>query len=95
MATDHEPVTYAALRTLVEGLTEELAGKFGAIERRLAELESRQVRYVGVYESGRRYRKGELVTHDGSVWHCEAATEAKPGTTDAWVLAVKRGKDAR
>jgi hypothetical protein len=50
------------------------------------------VRYSGVYEAGRAYVKGEQVTYQGSLWHCEAPTRERPGTDgDGWVLQVKRG----
>jgi len=56
--------------------------------------------YRGVYEYGRRYEAGDVVTFGGSVWHCNAATGAKPDehTDDAvkpWTLAVKRGRDGK
>jgi len=56
--------------------------------------------YRGVYEYGRRYEPGDVVTFGGSVWHCNAATGAKPDehTDDPvkpWTLAVKRGRDGK
>ncbi|MFC0694717.1 hypothetical protein [Paraburkholderia humisilvae] len=56
--------------------------------------------YCGVYEYGRRYDAGDVVTFGGSLWHCNAATGAKPDehTDDAvkpWTLAVKRGRDGK
>jgi hypothetical protein len=56
--------------------------------------------YRGVYEYGRRYDAGDVVTFAGSLWHCNAATGAKPDehTEDAvkpWTLAVKRGRDGK
>jgi hypothetical protein len=54
------------------------------------------LKYAGVYVDGQAYGPGDLVTHGGSVWHCERPTAAKPGTTaDGWQLMVKRGKDGR
>lgn len=44
------------------------------------------------------YEQGDLVTYDGSVWHCERPTKAKPGTqtsTPDWKLCVKKGRDGR
>ncbi|WP_395066183.1 hypothetical protein [Paraburkholderia silvatlantica] len=56
--------------------------------------------YRGVYEYGRRYEAGDVVTFGGSVWHCNVATGAKPDehTVDPvkpWTLAVKRGRDGK
>jgi hypothetical protein len=50
--------------------------------------------YRGIWlEKG--YEPGDTVTWDGSMWHCEAPTSAKPGTSDDWKLATKRGRDGR
>jgi hypothetical protein len=52
--------------------------------------------YRGVYVSGRLYERGDCVTLDGSIFHCDADTTVPPGTgAKGWTLAVKRGKDAR
>lgn len=52
--------------------------------------------YRGVYEAGRVYEPGDMVTWAGSGWHCNAPTTAKPDTDpEAWTLAIKRGRDAR
>lgn len=50
--------------------------------------------YKGVWTSG-EYQKGETVTWGGSVWHCNEATDTKPGEGGAWTLAVKRGRDGK
>jgi hypothetical protein len=59
------------------------------IERQIAEF-----KYLGAWDSQREYQKGNFVTHGGSIWHCNAATRAKPGDSADWTLAVKRGRDA-
>jgi hypothetical protein len=77
-------------------------GKFVAAEidkravARIAALEKilKQRRYVGVWAVG-KYHEGNLVTHDGSMWHCNRETDSKPGQSDAWTLCVKRGRDGR
>ncbi len=54
--------------------------------------------YQGVFKASEVYEQGDLATHDGSVWHCNAAkTSAVPGKSEDWQLAVKsvRGKDGR
>jgi hypothetical protein len=52
--------------------------------------------YRGVHVPGRLYERGDCVTADGSVFHCNADTTTAPGNAaGAWTLAVKRGKDAR
>lgn len=50
----------------------------------------------GVYRDGDRYEKGDAVTFGGSLWiSCTDNPEGKPGISEAWRLAVKRGRDGR
>lgn len=46
----------------------------------------------------REFGQGDMVTHDGSIWHCERPTKAKPGTqtgTPDWKLCTKKGRDGK
>ena len=43
----------------------------------------------------RTYAAGDAVSHGGSLFIAQAATTAKPGKSDDWRLAVKRGSDGR
>ena len=67
------------------------------IKLRIAELEAAQAefKYCGVHEAGREYKRGNFATADGSIFHCNRTTTARPGDGDAWTLACKRGRDAR
>lgn len=71
------------------------AARFAGIERRLAELERSPLRYDGPHETGKSYTRGTFVTARGSLWHCDTDTAERPGESDAWTLAVKRGQDGR
>jgi len=52
--------------------------------------------YKDVYEQGATYTGGDVVTDDGSLWLCKAATTTdRPGRSSAWRLICKRGKDAK
>jgi len=52
--------------------------------------------YVGVFQDGKTYEKGQVVTWAGSAWHCHAATTGKPGDgSKDWQLMVKHGRDAK
>lgn len=51
--------------------------------------------YKGVWHPDVEYLPGHLVTFGGSGWHCDKATRTKPGTSDDWTLAIKKGRDAR
>lgn len=65
------------------------------LKARVAELEARQLKYSGTYRDSEVYRAGEMVSHAGSLWHCEATTASKPGTDSTWKLCVKRGEFSR
>ena len=49
----------------------------------------------GVYSEGREYATGDAVTWGGSLWIAQAPTAQKPGQSDTWRLAVKRGRDGK
>jgi hypothetical protein len=59
-------------------------------------IEKSGLRYKGVYQTAMQYKRGDFVTRDGSMWHCNAdGTTETPGSGNGWQLAVKAGKDAR
>lgn len=52
--------------------------------------------YQGVYQDGKSYDLGQIVTWAGSTWHANETTTAKPGEgSKSWTLMVKRGRDGR
>lgn len=52
--------------------------------------------YKGVWVQDAPYEIGDFVTWAGSLWHCDVAeTKEKPGASDHWTLAVKRGRDGK
>ena len=52
--------------------------------------------YRGVFVDGRIYERGDLVTVNGSIFHCNTDTTRRPGDgAKDWTLAVKRGRDDR
>lgn len=66
---------------------------------RLDEIETRGFRYRGVHQRAETYKRGDLVTHGGSMWAATRPVDdgAVPGegSTNPWVLAVKRGTDGK
>ena len=83
---------------IVAGETVRMNRRVDALSKRLAELEAEpKLKYMRVWERNKSYFEGQLVTHDGSLWHCNRATTREtPGqTNDAWTLAVKRGRDGK
>jgi hypothetical protein len=66
------------------------------LEKRIAELEARPtVKYLGVYQQDKAYGSGSMVTASGGIWYANRATCDRPGSSDAWTLAVKRGADGK
>jgi hypothetical protein len=51
--------------------------------------------YRGVHQAERTYDPGDSVTYDGSTWIAREKTTDRPGTSEAWQLSVKRGRDGR
>jgi hypothetical protein len=52
--------------------------------------------FEGVYQEGKSYDKGHLVTWAGSSWHANEPTTTKPGDgSKAWTLMTKRGRDGK
>lgn len=91
-----------------------LVGEFvlKAIEKRVAPLEARLdamvqkgITYRGVYQHSDEYKRGDLVSYHGSIFHAirdvrgeyphRQDDSGQARTSDAWVLAVRRGRDAR
>jgi hypothetical protein len=48
-----------------------------------------------VWQAGKSYVPGNVVTFGGGMWHCNQLTSDKPETSDAWSLCVKKGRDFR
>lgn len=85
------------VKTVKSYVRDGLNDRCGALEARIKALEERPaLQYRGVWSPDEAYACGDLVTHDGSMFHCWEATQGgRPAQTDAWQLCVKRGRDAR
>jgi hypothetical protein len=49
----------------------------------------------GVFKEGEDYARSDGVTHNGCFWIARQATKDRPGTSQAWRLAVKAGRDGK
>ncbi len=79
---------------LAAGVRAYVAKSVAPLAARLAAIEAKGLgEYLGTFQPGRTYTKGQFVTFDGSVWHANRQTSAKPPGGD-WTLAVKKGTDA-
>jgi integrin beta 3 len=59
------------------------------------EIKTAIVLDAGVWKEGTSYAAGDGVTLGGSFFIAQTDTSAKPGKSDDWRLAVKRGSDGR
>lgn len=53
------------------------------------------MRYQGTYTEHYAYVVGDVVTCSGNAWHCEVPTTYRPGTSTAWRLMVRKGRDGK
>lgn len=60
----------------------------------IAKVEIPTLIYKGVWQPG-EFKRGSTVTWGGSLWHCNKATDTKPGESGDWTLAAKRGRDGK
>ena len=101
--SDRPKLTDAQLRRpltaeSIPAIMRAVADAIRPLQARIAELEAQasEFKYCGVWKSGVVYRKGNFVTHDGSLWHSNVASAHKPGdSSGAWTLAVKRGGNSK
>jgi hypothetical protein len=65
--------------------------------KRIAELETRQLKHVGTWAADKQYLPGNCVSHGGSVWPTDIESKGvRPGDANAiWRLIVKRGRDGK
>lgn len=61
------------------------------LDNRVKSIEDRGIRYRGIYQRSDDYRRGDLVTHQGSMWHAIRETREEPGMSIDWQLTVKKG----
>ena len=66
-----------------------------AIGETVHEIKTAIVLDAGVWKEGTTYVAGDGVTSGGSFFIAQSDTTAKPGKSDEWRLAVKRGTDGR
>src|SRR5262249_44838716 len=74
----------------------ELEQKVAALQSRITELEVSSLKYVGAFQLAVSYRRGDVVSFEGTIWHaCRATTAERPGGSDSgWQLMAKsHGRD--
>jgi hypothetical protein len=85
--------TLLTMATLLRELVEEHV----ALKAHVVELEQKPgLAYQGTWDEQKVYHVGDFVTDGGSLFCCrDSNVGVRPGSSDAWQLAVKRGKDGR
>ena len=62
------------------------------LQKKIAELEQKQLTLGGVWKAGERYKENTLVSFQGGLWISRADTTARPGSgSPSWRLCVKKG----
>lgn len=61
------------------------------LRERIAQLESSGIRYCGTYQRASEYRRGDVISYDGSMWVATCATPPQevPSKSICWQLSVK------
>lgn len=80
--------------TLDEGRTIKRRTVYTNGRELVRESKTSAVIYRGVWREG-EFQRGDVATWSGCSWHCEKPTTDKPGTSDAWKMMVKSGRDGK
>jgi len=90
---DYERRFHEAMAKAIESMPKPLDGKNG--DKGEPGADGKSFEYLGVFKDGEIYPENCMVTFGGSCWCAKRETGDKPGTSDAWVLAVKKGRDGK
>ena len=66
--------------------------QLGPLRGMVHELRADAMKYMGVYEQGRTYQRGEVVSLKGGMWFALETTNTRPGVNGDWKLTVKSGQ---
>jgi hypothetical protein len=65
------------------------------LDQRLAIAEAKTMEFRGVWQSSTLdYKRGDMTTCKGALWHANCPTRQRPGEGNDWQLAVKQGEAA-
>lgn len=93
-------VTVPEIEEVLKIVAKEMAAdraRHDALAKRVAELEAvPQLTDGGTWNAEKVFKPGMVATFDGSAWVCQQVNaNARPGSSDAWRLMIKKGRDAR
>ena len=88
--TDHAAIVRAVGSVLKEQL-QTIGGRLIELDRRLAEVEGRQLEYRGTWRPDVTYARGTFVSHASCLWHADQDQGAgdMPGRSNGWTLSAK------
>lgn len=96
MSADSADALVDAIRGYIDPALDALHTRIDQLETQLKEQQTRGLDYCGTWQKAMRYRRGDAVTHEGSLWISLKADNDQPvESASAWQLAVKRGRDGR
>lgn len=91
---DAVPLDELEVRLLEDGRSVEFA--LGAGDARITRvIKFPVVLDAKVWKTGKSYEQGDGVTYGGQYYIAQRDTEAVPGESPDWRLAVKRGRDGK
>jgi hypothetical protein len=85
------------IRQQVAAATKPLRDRIKELEAQIAELQSGGVRYQGIYQRAQQYRRGDITTHDGSMFAAinDVPPNEQPGRSQSWQLCCRAGRDGK
>jgi Pyruvate/2-oxoacid:ferredoxin oxidoreductase gamma subunit len=91
-AARHKAGVSAGDRAMAEAIMQGIAPTIAGLVDRISELERRieqAMAYKGIHEQGATYKKGDVITRNGSWFIAQCTTDQMPGHSDHWRLCVK------
>jgi hypothetical protein len=81
------PVTHEQLGVFLQALVD----ANNRLAARVEAIETRGIEHVGTWQRAAEYRRGMVVTHNGTSWVCIKGTEPgdAPGDCSNWQLALR------
>lgn len=81
----------------ISGAINALTAFVAELSRRVAEIEAAGIKFMGTWQRAMGYRRGSVVTHQGSAWCAIRDHEdaEEPGRSATWQLMVKKGADGK
>lgn len=85
---------FDAVKKYVDSIADQVEDRLIALEKALSEM--RTLTYRGTWQRAETYQKNNCLTEGGSLWIAlRDNPSGKPGTSDDWMLSVKRGADGK